>query len=130
MGDCIIHPGWCNERGYGKRTWKGKTRLAHRVAYCEHHGIDIEDIKGKVVRHKCDNPPCINAKHLELGAQVDNVRDCVERGRRRYAVRFTQEQRAEIRKLYVPHSRQYGVPALARQYQCAQDTIARILSEQ
>lgn len=34
-----------------------------------------------IVRHRCDNPPCININHLALGTQKDNVRDSIERGR-------------------------------------------------
>lgn len=36
---------------------------------------------GQVVRHKCDNPFCINTDHLELGTQKENIRDMIERGR-------------------------------------------------
>lgn len=36
---------------------------------------------GPVLRHRCDNPPCINPAHLEPGTQADNVRDMAERGR-------------------------------------------------
>jgi hypothetical protein len=37
--------------------------------------------KGKVVRHTCDNPSCINPEHLKLGSQPQNIQDMVERGR-------------------------------------------------
>lgn len=34
-----------------------------------------------VVRHKCDNPQCVNLEHLELGTQLDNITDRDSRGR-------------------------------------------------
>ena len=37
--------------------------------------------EGMVIRHKCDNPPCINPEHLELGTMKDNSQDMVQRGR-------------------------------------------------
>ena len=70
-----------NESGYGvmrpegKRT--GPTVKAHRVALAL-SGVDVD---GYVVRHRCDNPPCVNPAHLELGSPLDNVADMVERGR-------------------------------------------------
>lgn len=42
----------------------------------------------EVVRHKCDNPPCVNPAHLEIGLQVDNVADMIDRGR----ANFTRER--------------------------------------
>ena len=54
--------------GYGKiRSVNGEHHGAHRVAYCDEHGLDIGDIRGLVVRHSCDNPPCCNPSHLRLG---------------------------------------------------------------
>ena len=76
---CIDHGG--KKPKYATCYWQGGYTMKHRKAYCVVNGLDIADIDGKVVRHKCDNPRCINPDHLEVGNHSDNMRDCVERGR-------------------------------------------------
>jgi hypothetical protein len=49
------------------------------------------------VLHRCDNPPCINPKHLFLGNQSDNIIDCVLKGRHA-ATKLNPEKVKEIRK--------------------------------
>lgn len=70
-----------NELGYGRLTLKrkglDKTRV-HRLMFERYVG-SIPD--GMVIRHKCDNPPCCNPDHLEVGTQADNLADMVSRGR-------------------------------------------------
>jgi hypothetical protein len=51
---------------------------AHRVAWEMFNG-PIAD--GLIVRHKCDNPNCVNPKHLEVGTQKQNMMDASARGR-------------------------------------------------
>lgn len=51
---------------------------AHRAAYESEYGPIPP---GMVVRHKCDNPPCVNPEHLEVGTQADNAKDMSVRGR-------------------------------------------------
>ncbi len=80
---CIEFQGKRTQDGYGYVVVKGKTVYAHRTAYCEANGVTMESIKGWIVRHRCDNPPCINAQHLLIGTVADNSRDMVERGRGR-----------------------------------------------
>ena len=67
----------CN--GYGHFGINGKVYRSHRLSY-EHYKGKIPD--GLVVRHKCDNPACVNPEHLEVGTQKDNVQDCITRGRK------------------------------------------------
>lgn len=64
--------------GYGAFCRNGQNVHAHRVAYELTYG---RVPKGLVVRHKCDNPPCVRPDHLESGTPADNSHDMVERGR-------------------------------------------------
>ena len=60
---------------------------------------------GKVVRHRCDNRPCVNPTHLELGTRADNSRDMWERSERPAAAKLTKAQVREIReRLALNHS--------------------------
>lgn len=46
-----------------------------------------------VVRHRCDIPPCVNPKHLELGTHGQNCRDRFERSGKHVAYTAKQERR-------------------------------------
>jgi len=75
---CWLWTGARDPHGYGNVRWYGAMAKAHRVSYAKVHG---EIPAGAVVRHRCDNPPCVNPAHLELGTPADNARDKAERGR-------------------------------------------------
>jgi hypothetical protein len=80
---CKLWTGYTNEDGYGCRWYQGGARGAHRVAYAQAHGLTMKDIEGVVIRHKCDTPACIEPTHLIPGTQQDNIRDMIQRGRRK-----------------------------------------------
>jgi hypothetical protein len=80
---CHLWTGWVNKQGYGqvfrRINGKGKTLLAHRVAYAEAHGGIPE---GAQINHTCDTPLCVNPSHMYAGTQADNIRDMIARGRK------------------------------------------------
>lgn len=65
--------------GYGSVWFQGKQCRAPRVAWVLATGSPIPD--GQMIRHRCDNPPCVNPTHLELGTSQQNDHDRVERQR-------------------------------------------------
>jgi hypothetical protein len=67
-------------KDYGAMHLGGETVLAHRYSYFMERG---ELPAGLVVRHSCDNPGCVNPKHLIEGTHKDNSQDMVRRGRAR-----------------------------------------------
>ena len=87
-----------HRQGYGVIKVGGHDKYAHRLAYETWVG-PIPD--GLVVRHKCDNPPCINPEHLELGTVQDNVNDREERGRRTPA-RGSQQGSSKLKESDIP----------------------------
>jgi hypothetical protein len=83
-GECLEFTGKRNWAGYGRTSVQvdGRTRelMAHRVVYEHHHGPLAPELQ---VRHRCDNPPCVEIAHLLPGTALDNSQDMVERARGR-----------------------------------------------
>ena len=77
--DCWLWTGCLNSSGYGVITRNGKQLLVHRVSFVMHY----RDLKEKeVIRHTCDNPPCVNPAHLIAGSTGNNIKDQWDRKRR------------------------------------------------
>lgn len=76
---CWEWRGRASDTEYGRVMYKGKGLVVTRVVMERETRSKIP--RGLVVRHKCDNPPCINPEHLELGTVSQNAIDMVERGR-------------------------------------------------
>jgi hypothetical protein len=65
-------------KGYGHSHDNYEHYYAHRRSY-EMHVRPLT--QGEVVRHTCDNPPCVNPVHLVAGTQRQNIEDMIQRGR-------------------------------------------------
>lgn len=69
---CWIWIGSRNKFGYGLFGYDRVYTVAYRLSYELFVGR-IPD--GMAVRHMCNNPPCVNPKHLKLGTNAENMRD-------------------------------------------------------
>lgn len=136
---CWIWNARTNAKGYGcfsipSGRRPGHERLAHRVSWELHRGPIPE---GHNVCHHCDNPPCVNPDHLFTGTQLDNVRDCDAKGRRRWrgirgsanvASKLTEVDVAKIRTLY--RDKTISQSAMARMFGVCTAQIWRIVHNQ
>jgi hypothetical protein len=116
---CHFWDGAKDRDGYGKTRVQARAEYAHRHAYAEYHGLTMEDIRGVIIRHVCDNPSCVNPLHLLPGTQADNLRDMVVRGRHGRA-KLTEDDVRAIRADQRLHR------VIAEDYKVARPTVSQI----
>lgn len=96
-----------DEAGYGRFCDEhGQMQLAHRWIFQREHKVTLPAHID--VCHSCDYPPCVNLAHLFDGTRLDNMQDCVAKGRTSHEprnvgekhpmARLTAEQVIEIRQ--------------------------------
>ena len=120
-------------QGYGAIKVDRKQLVASRVSYELYCG-PIPD--GMFVCHTCDNPSCINPKHLFIGTPADNMTDRDRKGRYRYTPRpnlpkgemhhkakLTADKVRQIRQL---HEQGVSYSRLVQQFGISKTNIADI----
>lgn len=130
---CWLWVGSVSSRGYGSFTiCKNGCRTgvgAHRVSF----ELFVGPIpRGHYVCHRCDNPRCVNPRHLFVGTPLENSGDCVQKGRNAHLrgegnpdSRLVSSEVQLIRKLYVPGK--YGQHRLAKMFGVTKRTVRLIL---
>lgn len=114
---CLICTSHKTKDGFYPRVRRNYCEVRiHRyifMKYCE------EIPQGEVVRHKCDNPICINPDHLERGTPKDNSNDKIERGR--------QHSKLSIEQAYKIKFEESGTAKeLANKYNVSEECIYSI----
>lgn len=80
LDECWPWRGADNGNGYGVLTMRGRKVYVHREVCAAVHGAPPSP--RHVVAHSCDNPPCVNPRHLRWATPSENNREAIERGRR------------------------------------------------
>jgi len=113
LAECWIYTGYHDCGGYGKLWADAPSTLrfrTHRISYALARDIHPADLPSNVVvRHTCDNPPCVNPSHLVGGTQADNMRDMSERKRARNQYQFIDGKCSNGHDITIPSNIQtYG----------------------
>lgn len=128
-------------RGYGvfhslSRTDGGvladKTIRASRVAYTIANGpFPLE----MCICHRCDNPPCVNPRHLFLGKPTHNLCDASKKGRLPHGkdhprdnAKLTEEEVRQIRDIYAGGGISHRT--LARKWGVGKRTVGNIITRE
>jgi hypothetical protein len=114
--------------GYGNISVRGSIIKAHRLAFMLTYG----PIGNLNVLHKCDNPPCCNPTHLNLGTRAENNHDRDAKGRGARLIGesngFSKLTESDVRKIKSRYSTGFSsYNVLAREFGVSKHQIAHIV---
>ncbi len=116
---CWYWTGATRGYGYGQMSMRPLSpQKAHRVSFVIAFGWEPP-----AVMHKCDNPVCVNPRHLFGGTQKDNMADAAAKGR--YARQIQEPVKVTVRALAEAGMAQR---AIARQVGIDRRSVGRILA--
>jgi len=128
LDDCWEWQAGKMTQGYGSFWINQKMYRSHRIMYeCYYGNIPFNFL----IRHTCDNPPCVNPRHLLIGTQKNNIIDAVERNRTAFGERninsiLTEQQVKQILNYYIQNN--YTQKQLAKLFKVKISTINCIIS--
>lgn len=130
---CWLWRGKCvSKKGYATITMHRVSCLIHRLSYALAFGEVPDDLS---VLHRCDTPLCVNPDHLFLGTQLDNLRDCKQKGRLKLPPRQrgAESPRARLTEIQAKnicalHAAGYSTPQLGRMFGVSTSCVGHMVS--
>lgn len=123
VNNCHVWQSYCFDDGYGAFSISGKNKRAHRVSYELHKG---KIPKGAFVCHTCDNPKCVNPKHLFLSTPKGNAEDCKRKGRTLTGIKNPSRKLTQKQVTYIRQNLQIPSSKLAAKFTVSISSIQRI----
>ena len=128
---CWLYLGHKDKDGYPRMKINKKLCRISRIVYEMNYGSFDQSL---MVCHKCDNPSCINPKHLFLGTAKDNKQDCIRkkrlnppRGINHWHAKFKDDDIRYIRKNYIKGHSIYNLDFFAKKYNVCMRNICFII---
>ena len=126
---CWLYTGYIDKAGYGI-VWDGKKlQYAHRFSWELENGPIPNGMK---ILHRCDVRKCVFNEHLFIGTQLENIADCVSKGRNTMGEKhpkaiLTEEDVKQLRSLHIPWNRKASIPVLSKRFGISPNTAYQII---
>lgn len=123
-----LRPGGYGQLAVGRRSGDNSKNSIPMKASVAAYRAWVGDIPGGMdVCHRCDNPPCINPRHLFLGTRAENIADAIRKhrkpnGENHTQVKLSDAQVREIRLRYLAGG--ISQRALAEEYGVCQQLVS------
>jgi hypothetical protein len=119
---CTSHAKPSHRGKYPVLERRGKFyRMSRYIYEIENGYIDAD----KFVMHTCDNPECINPKHLRLGTPKENTEDMIRKNRKPIGEEVMNSKLTELQVVKI-YSDPRSLLTLANEYGVSKKTILNI----